>query len=206
MIAESSRVQQTKGLYFRKRGQGRGKEKQERGKKMGCSAFSSRNSPFNEFLEASLYNLLFYILLFHQDSFLSPEFEKPFTLGFQILFLRFRRCFRILYSVLTIEFSLPLNHSSSVFRSISRSWNRHFCNLLRRFTISICSLEFILFREPSTDSSGKVSLLWSFCTIFCQELFKGKKRGNFRFGKISCCYLYNTDISSLCQALFDNIL
>ena len=49
---------------------------------MGCSAFSSRNSPFNEFLEASLYNLLFYILLFHQDSFLSPESEDLFLWGF----------------------------------------------------------------------------------------------------------------------------
>ncbi len=206
MIAESSRLQQTKGLYLRREDKEEEKKNMKEDKKMGCSAFSSRNSPFNEFLEVSLYNLLFYMLLFHQDSFLSPEFERPFTLGFQILFLRSRRCFRILYSVLTFEFSLPLNHSSSVFRSISRSWNRHLCNLLCRFTISICSLEFILFREPSADSSGKVSLLWSFCTIFCQELFKGKKRGNFRFGKISCCYLYNTDISLLCQALFDNNL
>ena len=173
---------------------------------MGCSAFSSRNSPFNEFLEASLYNLLFYILLFHQDSFPVSWIWRSFPLGFMVFFVRYYRRFRILYSVLTFEFSLPLNHSSSAFRSISRSWNRHFCNLLCRFTISICSLEFILFREPSADSSGKVSLLRSFCTIFCQELFKGKERGNFRFGKISCCYLYNTDISLLCQVLFDNIM
>ena len=149
------------------------------------------------------FSLFCYII---KTSSLAPVSERTFTLHSQILSSGFLRSSRIRISMLIFEFFPPLNHSSSAFRSILRSWNYNFCNLLCGFTISIYSLEFILFREPSTGSPGKVSLLWSFCSIFCQELFKGKKRGNFRFGKISCCYLYNTDISSLCQALFDNNL